>query len=209
MKTTSIMPAICALALAVLPTTALQANQEKVAAAIRDTRAETLQTGQTLRAAVEALDAMAALKTGDLKPAYAAFVDKVGGTRAAADVTRQRVDMMSANSAKYFQTWQETVNGISNASLKKSAQKRLDTVKVSFDKIYGSLQQATQKFGPFLSDLNDVQKALALDTTPGGVKSVKDVVSSAKSNFNKVAEAVNAAIAEMTRVEKALSTQAG
>lgn len=204
-----ITPAFFAAALALLPATAVQANQEQVAAAIKEAKTETLQTGEQLRAAVNAIDAMVKQEKGDLKPAYAAFVAEVAKTKAAAEVTRQRVDKMAANSAKYFQTWQETVNGISNASLKKSAQKRMDTVKLSFDKIFTSLQQATAKFAPFLSDLSDVQKALALDTTPGGVKSVKDVVRSAKSNFNTVAESINAALKEMDKVEKALSSQAG
>ena len=186
----------------------MQANQEQVAAAIKEAKIETLQTGEQLKTAVSAIDAMVKQEKGDLKPAYAAFVAEIAKTKAAAEVTRQRVDKMAANSAKYFQAWQGTVDGISNASLKKTAQKRLDTVKMSFDKIFSSLSLARDKFGPFLSDLNDVQQALALDTTPGGVKSIKGVVRSAKSNVDYVLEAFNGALKEMDKVEKALSSQA-
>ena len=54
-----------------------------------------------------------------------------------------------------------------------------------------------------------LQKALALDTTPGGVKSLKSVVRSAKTNVDGVISSINVALKEMDRVEKALSSQAG
>jgi hypothetical protein len=206
---TAYTPAILAVALALLPATTVQATQEEVAAAIREAKMETLQTGGQLKSAASAIDAMVKQQKGDLKAAYATFVEEVAKTKVAADVTRQRVDRMSANSAKYFSTWQQKIEEISNASLKKSAQKRLDSVKGSFDKIFGALSQARDKFGPSLSDLGDIQKALALDTTPGGVKAMKSVVSSAKTNVDGVIEAVNVALKEMDRVEKALTSQAG
>ena len=49
-------------------------------------------------------------------------------------------------------TGKEHINAISNASLKKKAQKRLDAVRKSYDKVGRELVQACDKFRPFLSD---------------------------------------------------------
>ena len=47
---------------------------------------------------------------------------------------------MAGDGRQYFQDWQNTINGIANESLRKKAQKRLDAVKRSYDKVEASLQ---------------------------------------------------------------------
>jgi hypothetical protein len=84
----------------------------------------------------------------------------------------------------------------------------MDAVKKSYDKVEASLVQAGEKFRPFLSDLTDIQKALATDVTAGGVKAIKSTVSSANWNLQFVDKAAKAAIKEMDRMEKALSSEA-
>jgi len=115
---------------------------------------------------------------------------------------------MAGDGRKYFQDWQSTVNSIGNGSLRKKAQKRLDAVQVSYDKVEASLKLAGEKFKPFLSDLADIQKALASDVTPGGVKAIKSTVSSANWNRQFVDKAVKSALKEMDKMESALSSEA-
>jgi len=115
---------------------------------------------------------------------------------------------MAGDGRKYFQDWQATIDGISNPSLKKKAQKRLDSVKASYDKVETSLKEAGEKFKPFLSDLSDITKALATDVTAGGVKAIKGTVSSANWNLQYVDKAAKAALKEMDKMQKALSTEA-
>jgi hypothetical protein len=115
---------------------------------------------------------------------------------------------MASDGRKYFQDWQTTVNGIANESLRKKAQKRMDAVKASYDKVEASLQTASEKFKPFLSDLRDIQKALATDVTAGGVKAIKSTVKSANWNHQYVDKAVKAALKEMGKMETALSSEA-
>ena len=71
-----------------------------------------------------------------------------------------------------------------------------------------SLQGATEKFRPFLSDLTDIQKFLATDVTAGGVKAIKSTVNSANWNYQYVDKAVKAALKEMDKMQKALSSEA-
>jgi hypothetical protein len=131
----------------------------------------------------------------------------VAKTESAANWTRTRAQWMASDGRKYFKDWQATIDPIANESLKKKAQKRLNTVQTSYNKVEVSLQQAAEKFRPFLSDLGDIQKALAADVTPGGVKAMKSTVSSANWNHQYVDRAVKAALKEMDKMVKALSAE--
>jgi DNA-binding HxlR family transcriptional regulator len=187
---------------------ATQASQQQLAASIRETHVETSRTVEQLKATLAAITAMTKQTKGDLRPAYKAYCEEVTKTEAAAAWTRTRVIWMAGDGRKYFQDWQTTIDGISNPSLKKKAQKRLDSVKASYDKVETSLKEAGEKFKPFLSDLSDITKALATDVTAGGVKAIKGTVSSANWNLQYVDKAAKAALKEMDKMQKALSTEA-
>ena len=194
--------------LAALLASATQASQEQLAKSIQDAHLETMRTTEQLKSTLGALNELTAQKKGDLRPAYNAFCAEVPKTEAAAAHTRTRVQWMAGDGLKYFKDWQDTINGIANQSLRKKAQKRMDTVKQSYDKVEASLVQAGDKFRPFLSDLSDIQKALATDVTAGGVKAIKSTVSSANWNLQYVDKAAKAALKEMDKMQKALSSEA-
>jgi len=100
------------------------------------------------------------------------------------------------------------VNTIANESLRKKAQKRLNSVQKSYDDVEGSLKVAADKFKPYLSDLNDIKTALATDVTAGGVKAVRGTVRTANWDYQFVERAINSAMKEMGKMEKALTSQA-
>jgi hypothetical protein len=194
--------------LATLLASATQASQEQLANSIKDAHVETTRTADQLEATLGALNALTKQTKGDLRPTYDAYCAEVAKTEAAATWTRTRVQWMAGDGRKYFEDWQGTVNGIANESLRKKAQKRLDAVKKSYDKVEASLQLAGEKFKPFLSDLGDIQKALATDVTAGGVKAIKSTVKSANWNHQYVDKAVKAALKEMEKMVKELSPDA-
>lgn len=185
-----------------------QASQEQLAVSTKEVRAETARTADQLVATLFALNALTSQKEGDLRPAYDKFVAEVKRTQTAADSTRARTGWMSGDGRKYFEDWQATVNSISNKSLQKKGQKRLDAVRASYDKVEASLVQAGTKFAPFLSDLADIQKVLEQDLTAGGVKAIRSTVKSATWNHQFVANAVNKTIKELDNMAKQLSSQA-
>jgi hypothetical protein len=194
--------------LTALLTTATQASQEQLAKSIQDAKLETTRTTEQLKATLSALNALTSQKKGDLRPAYDAFSAEIPRTETEAAHTRTRVQWMAGDGQKYFKDWQDTINGIANESLRKKAQKRMDAVKKSYDKVEASLVQAAEKFRPFLSDLTDIQKSLSTDVTAGGVKAIKSTVSSANWNLQYVDKAAKSAIKEMDKMEKALSSEA-
>lgn len=197
-----------ALGAALLITTAAQASQEQLAASIRDTQAETARTSEQLKATLAALNALTKQTKGDLRPAYNTFSAEVAKTELAAKMTATRSLWMSGDGRKYFAGWQKTIDGIANESLRKKAQKRLDTVKASYDKVEAQILKANDKFKPFLSDLGDIQKSLASDVTAGGVKTIRGVAKSASWNHQFVEQAISSALKEMDKMQKSLSAEA-
>jgi DNA repair exonuclease SbcCD ATPase subunit len=194
--------------LASLLACAAQAGQEQLANSIQEARAETSRTSEQLKSTLTALNALTAQKKGDLRPAYNSYCAEVTKTEAAAGLTRTRVKWMGGDGRKYFQDWQKTIDSIANESLRKKAQKRMDAVRKDYDQVEASLAQAGEKFTPFLSDLGDIQKALAADVTAGGVKAIKSTVKSANWNLQFVEKAVKSALKNMDKMQKALSSEA-
>jgi hypothetical protein len=199
---------IVALGLGFLASTTFgAAGQQQLATSINEARAEATRTHEQLEATLSALNALTKQSKGDLRPAYNAFAAEIPKTEAAANSTRTRVRWMGGDGQQYFTGWQKDIDGIANESLRKSAQKRLNAVKKSYDKVAVELTNAGAKFTPFLSDLNDIQKTLANDVTPSGVKAIRSTVSSANWNYKYVNREIHDALNEMARMEKALSTE--
>jgi hypothetical protein len=197
-----------ALGLTALLTATTYAGQEQLARSITEARAETGRTEAQLKATLGAINALTKQSKGDLRPAYKAYCTEVGKTEGAAAWTKTRIQWMGSDGRTYFKDWQKTIDGISNESLRKKSQKRLDSVRKSYDKVEVSLQQAGDRFAPFLSDLGDIQKALAADVTPGGVKAIKSTVKKANWDHQYVESAIKSTLKEMDKMAKALSSEA-
>jgi septal ring factor EnvC (AmiA/AmiB activator) len=193
---------------ATLLASATQASQEQLAKSIQEAHHETDRTSEQLKSTLAAINALTKQKQGDLRPAYNTFCGAVTNTVEAAATTRKRVQWMSGEGQKYFTDWQTTVNSIANPSLRKKAQKRLDSVNKNFEKVAASLTVAGEKFSPFLSDLNDIKTSLAADVTAGGAKAIRGTVRSANWDHQFVNDAINDALKGMDKMQKALSSEA-
>lgn len=183
--------------------------QTNLGEAITEIRIETVQTRDQLQATVDSLNKLVKQESGDLRPGYEAYSADVEKTHDAQVKTSSRIGAMQTASKDYFGTWQDDVASISNADLRKRAQRRLDDVRKSYDKVVGSLKQAAEQFKPFLSNLDDIDKTLANDITAGGIKAVRGTASDATWNEKKVLRYINEAIDELYKMEKALSPQKG
>jgi DNA-binding XRE family transcriptional regulator len=187
---------------------ATQASQEQLATSMKEVRLEAGQTRDQLATTLGALTRLTKQEKGDLRPAYEAFTAEVAKTEKAAAATGTRVVWMQGDGMKCFEDWQTTISSINNESLRKKSQKRLDAVKKSYGKVTAEFKEATEKFKPFLADLNDIQKVLSTDLTASGVKGLRSTVSSANSDYKQLNRNINSALEEMKEMEKSLSSEA-
>ena len=181
--------------------------QTKLAESITVIRTETIATRDQLQATLNALNALTKQEKGDLQPTFDAYAAQVKSTHAVAEQTAARVTAMQDASKEYFDSWKTQINEINNESLRTKASKRMDAVFEQYNDVIKSLQGASEKFKPFLSNLDDVQKMLANDITPGGVKAVRDVAGDANWSMKKVRSNIAGAIEEMGDMAKSLSSK--
>ena len=194
------------LALAALTAGSGYADQEALVKSVGDALTEVNATKSQLAATMSSLNALLATRPGDdLRPAYEAYVDNVGKTKQAAATTQQRVDQMNNDSANYFSSWKADNDSISNPQLHKVATHRLEQVQKNYANALESLQAASAKFTPFLSDLGDIQTALSNDLTAKGLKAEKGVFEKANHDHGEVQKEINNAIRHLTATQLALS----
>jgi hypothetical protein len=205
MKTTKMLGlALITLGLSASP--ALFAGQEELAAAIQQSRTETILTHNELVANLKALDALVNQKEGDLRPAFTAFKAGLTVTREASARTVKRAALLKQDGDKYFATWKAEVAEIKDAAIKERAMKRLDGTNKGWNAVSASLQEATVQFPALLGYLSDIEKALNYDLTPDGVKSVRGASRSAVDSFGKIQGQVKNAVAELEKMSEDMSS---
>jgi DNA-binding XRE family transcriptional regulator len=186
-----------------------QASQQELATSMKETRVEAGQTKDQMATTLAALTTLTKQEKGDLRPAYDAFAAELPKTQAAAAATGSRVAWMQGEGMKYFEDWQKSISSISDESLRKKSQQRLDAVKKSYAKVINEFKEATDEFRPFLADLGDVQKVLSTDLSASGVKGLRSTVNKANSDYKSIDRTMKAALEEMQKMEKELAPEAG
>jgi hypothetical protein len=185
------------------------AGQEKLGAAMRDTRDEIGQTRDQLQTTVDSISALVSQKKGDLRPAYEQFEAQVAKTQAGAAATRARAQRMETEAATHFSAWRTELDTINNAKIKAKGVKRLEAVEKSYNRVTKQIQEAAEKFDPYLSDLADMKKMLANDLSPSGVKALRGTVGDAKFHLTFVRRPLNDAIQDLDKMQKTLTSTVG
>jgi chromosome segregation ATPase len=209
MKTKSSILLLLVSTLTLLNAGSVWAGQEKLAAAMRDTREEMVQTRDQLSTTVDSISALVSQKKGDLRPAYEKFEAQVAKTQAAAAATRARAQKMQTEANTHFSAWRMELDSINNPKLKAKGMKRQETVEKSYNRVTKQIQEAAEKFDPYLSDLADMKKMLANDLSPSGVKALRGTVGDAKFHLTFVRRPINDAIVELDKMQKTLTSTVG
>jgi Protein of unknown function (DUF2959) len=203
----SLLATFAVAATCLLPNPA-QAGQEKLQAKIAETSQEVGRSRDQLQTTMDVLSALTSQKGGDLKPAFEKFQAEVAKTKKVAEATRATSTDMQKQSASYFGEWEKEIAGVSNAKLRKKAEKRMAAVKENYTDAIKSLDSAAGQFGPFLSDLADIEKILTNDLTAGGIKSIKGTVSSARFHMTGGRRSIQTAMDNLNKMAARLKSDA-
>jgi len=167
-----------AILLATAPFTAYaETAQEQLAVSTQVARTETQETRVELQKTIATLTTLQAQTSGDLRPNFDKYSAAIDSTRTAANLTIKRLDTMTADSKNYFASWKSELGSISNKDIRKTSQKRLQTVQKEYAAVLAKMGLARTAFAPMLSDATDLRTALGTDLTPNGLKSQKKAVS--------------------------------
>jgi len=131
---------------------------------------------------------------GDLAAQFKKYTASVADLESSAKNVESKVASMRGKGNDYFKAWDTQTAQIKNDDIKQRSAARKAEVQQKFSDIRMSYTKVGEQFKPFLSDLKDIQTALATDLTVGGVNSIKGAAEKA----NKDAAPLKVTIEELS-----------
>jgi methyl-accepting chemotaxis protein len=119
---------------------------------------------------------------GDLAAQFKKYSTSVSDLESSAKDVQSKVASMRSKGNEYFKAWDEQTAQIHNEDIKNRSAARKEEMLKKFTEIKMSYTQASESFKPFMSDLKDIQTALATDLTPGGVTAIKGAADKANKD---------------------------
>lgn len=147
---------------------------------------ELLAAGLQIQRAISAIDDFS--RTNDLKRAYAMYNDSVAELKIAAEQARLRGVEMRENREEYLIRWLDEVSTMSDPLLKDELEARRVRIRENFDRITELAAALRDAYPPFVTKLEDIQKALKLDLTPAGIQAIHSSLQSAKQEGEGLAK---------------------
>lgn len=191
---------VCGVAIVVAGCETNEGRQAKVArkavTSLDETRTELVKADQEVNQALAAMDQLTA-EPRDLKQAYSAFTTEVADASEQSKEARDRADDMRDRWQDYIATWEQQAAGISSEELRAGATERRQTVRENYSRIRDMASELQTAYEPFLRQLRDIQRALALDLTPAGVEAAKPAIETARQTGNQLKEQIDAFIDEL------------
>lgn len=126
----------------------------------------------------------------------------------AAGRAKDRWEHLTKNGDKYIERWDKEIAEMKTSEVKESVEARRARVVTAFEKIKGEAGQARDAYQPYLASLQDIQKALKVDLTAGGVTALKPALDKAKSQGADVTKQVDELGIEIDRLAGRLAAKA-
>jgi len=110
----------------------------------------------------------------------------------------KNTEAMQKDGSAYFQTWDMELAKIHNEEIRSRSTERKAAVSAHFRKVEASYVRAKTDFAPFMSDLKDIQTALATDLTLPGINSIRSVARKASADASLVRTSLDTLAADFT-----------
>jgi hypothetical protein len=131
----------------------------------------------------------------------------VGKTDSLVTSIREADKNMQARSTSYFVNWEKELAAIQNEGIRANGQSRKLAVLSQCKNVHNACLTTETQASPLLSDLNDVQRFLSSDLTPGGLAAIKNTTARVNQLSASVQESVNKLVADMRALGAAMSPQ--
>jgi hypothetical protein len=154
----------------------------------------TIKQAELARQEIEkTLDSYNALFKSDLADPRAAYksVEKgIEKSEKQRSVVRKNIDEMKVEAEAYFQSWNQSLQQISNQDLRKRSEQRMAETRGHFDGVLNAVSDARDQYEPFIASLKDQWTYLGHDLNPTGIASLKPdadkLNAEAKTLFKKI-----------------------
>jgi chromosome segregation ATPase len=151
---------------------------ETAISSMKETREELGRAQGLVEKTQQALTQLAAAQ-GDVRPPYQAFTKAVADLQSSADRARKDAEAMQARGREYLASWEKEMAQVSDPQIRSSAAERQAAVRATYREIADTTRDTRASYDAYMKKLQEIQKALANDLTPGGVNTVRPAIQAA------------------------------
>ncbi len=202
---------LCAIMLlAGCETTGQHAQAKKATRAVtsmEQTRTELVRADQQVDEAIVALDRLTST-SAPLPDAYRVYTAQVNEAAKQSKDAQRRAERMRDRWRDYIIAWETEVDTVASPEMQAQATERRQAVRENYDRLRDAARAVNSAYGPFLTDLRDIQKTLALDLTPAGIEAAKPAIDGAHQNAQNLKQQINAFVQEIDQVAAATTGRA-
>jgi hypothetical protein len=99
--------------------------------------------------------------------------------RSSADRARKDAEAMQQRGQDYLATWEKEMAQVSDPQMRSSAAERQVAVRATYRAIAETARGTQASYDSYMKQLQEIQKALANDLTPGGLNTVRPAIQTA------------------------------
>ncbi|MBP6057572.1 MAG: DUF2959 domain-containing protein [Nitrosomonas sp.] len=159
----------------------------------RDTQEE---TKEQFKSALEQFTAATNFSGGDLEATYNRLNDAYEASVGKADEVKTRIADIESVSEALFTEWKTEITQYSNASMKQSSQKKLDSTQAHYRQLIASMKQAEAKIEPILTVFHDQVMFLKHNLNARAIASLKGELGTIKSDVSALVASMEKSINE-------------
>jgi hypothetical protein len=142
----------------------------------------------------------------DLRQQFNAFDKAVNALGATAKDITVKAEQMKAQGQAYFRNWDKELAKIHNEDIRRRSTARKSEVAERFDLITQRYERTKVACIPYMSDLRDIQTALSMDLTTGGLAAIKDAAAKAVVHAPALKESISKLSDEFKRLGISMSS---
>lgn len=172
---------LCVLAIGLAGCPRHEAREARVArraaTSLEDMRQELVRADQQVVGTLTAMEQLHEAPV-ELREGYRTFTGEVSRTAEQGRRAGVHAERMQSHWQQYITTWEQELQEIATPELRAQLAERREEVRRDFDRIREEVNDVQAAYGPFLQQLEDIQRALSLDLTPGGLQATEPALES-------------------------------
>lgn len=159
---------------------------------------------------VSALDEFSTLINfdgGELEEVYENLKDQYDASADSAEQVTSRINKVESVAESLFREWEEELQQISNANLRRDSQKKLKDTQLKYNKLLRSMRKVESSMPPVLTALNDNVLYLKHNLNANAIGALQGEFSTIKKDINILVGEMNTAIAQSNEFIQSLQSQ--
>lgn len=146
------------------------------------------------KSALEEMTALINFDGGDLEEQYNIIQEQYEDSKEAAELVSSRIEKIEDVSQALFEEWQDEIEEISSANLKRQSSTKLKETQRRYRSLIKSMRKAESKMAPVLSALKDNSLFLKHNLNAKAVGALQGEMVSIKKDVSALVKDMNAAI---------------